>query len=577
MGDINFMKTKVSILFSIMMMLGMAVSVQAADKSVMARPTQANVSINGQPMNQMDAYNIGGSNYFKLRDVAMALKGTKSSFDVAVDTTSNAIRVHTGQAYTPIGGELEPAKKSAQSGKAAERQAIPTSSKVYVDGTEIQLTSYNIGGSNYFQLRELGEQLHVPVLWRALSSSIHIIAQPEMAIRSIEGVTQLRTTNDYHYGNWFEPAARYLFLKDGQLNLLQWDSDKQKIHIQQFNKDYTAAGSKTLNMELPKFGGFHQGEDGNYYLVFGQDNMEESSTKAVYRVVKYNASWDKLGQVDVSDVYVSEPFRSGNVTMDSANGKLVVQSTRLRYKTAKDGLRHQSNMTFTIDMAAMKVLSKSGQFPSNHVSHSFATYVRMDGDRIVYADHGDAYPRSIVLQVEQGGKITKKIDLINIPGKIGDNYTGANLGGLEVSASSYLAIGANSTAGSQDGKGKNVFLSVVPKNAQDQSIIKPIWLTQHTSEDGVFIRDTYISKINDNKFVLLWTESSRLGEGMKYAVVDGQGTMLKQPTYLGGVPSPGNMMPLVQDQSITWYYANPMAGQITSKPSAIEWYTLRVE
>lgn len=61
MGDINFMKTKVSILFSIMMMLGMAVSVQAADKSVMARPTQANVSINGQPMNQMDAYNIGAA------------------------------------------------------------------------------------------------------------------------------------------------------------------------------------------------------------------------------------------------------------------------------------------------------------------------------------------------------------------------------------------------------------------------------------------------------------------------------------------------------------------------------------
>lgn len=430
MGDANFMKTKVSILLSIVMILGMAASVQAADKSVMARPTQANVSINGQAMNQMDAYNIGGSNYFKLRDVAMALKGTKSSFDVTVDASSNAIRVHTGQAYTPIGGEIEPAKKSAQSGKAAERQAIPTSSKVFVDGKEILLTAYNIGGSNYFQLREIGEQLHVPVLWRPLSSSIHIIAQPEMAIRSIEGVTQLRTTNDYHYGNWFEPAARYLFQKDEQLNLLQLDSDKQKIHIQQFNKDYTTVGSKTLNMELPKFGGFHQGEDGNYYLVFGQDNMEESSTKAVYRIVKYNASWEKLGQVDVSDVYVSEPFRSGNVTMASANGKLVVQSTRLRYKTAKDGLRHQSNMTFTIDLAAMKVLSKSGQFPPNHVSHSFATYVRMDGDRIVYADHGDAYPRSIVLQVEQGGKITKKIDLIKIPGEIGDNYTGAYLGGL---------------------------------------------------------------------------------------------------------------------------------------------------
>jgi hypothetical protein len=50
--------------------------------------------------------NIGGANYFKLRDIAFALSKTESQFEVRFDGGRNAIALTSGQAYTPAGGEM---------------------------------------------------------------------------------------------------------------------------------------------------------------------------------------------------------------------------------------------------------------------------------------------------------------------------------------------------------------------------------------------------------------------------------------------------------------------------------------
>jgi hypothetical protein len=95
-----------------------------------------------------DAYSISGNNYFKLRDLAFALSGTESQFEVVWD----------GAAYTPVGGEM---------GSKGTENKIPmaTSSKVYLDGIQVSLTAYNIGGSNYFKLRDVGQAIDFDVDW----------------------------------------------------------------------------------------------------------------------------------------------------------------------------------------------------------------------------------------------------------------------------------------------------------------------------------------------------------------------------------------------------------------------------
>ncbi len=95
------------------------------------------------------AYNINGNNYFKLRDLAFALRDTGKKFEVAYNEISRIIELTSNQAYTVIGGEMEAPQ--------AAGNTIISNQRVYVDGKEANLTAYNIDGANYFLLVDLGE------------------------------------------------------------------------------------------------------------------------------------------------------------------------------------------------------------------------------------------------------------------------------------------------------------------------------------------------------------------------------------------------------------------------------------
>lgn len=132
-----------------------------------AEPTRAKVIVNGKEVS-FEAYTIAGSNYFKLRDFAAAVNETGKQFEVSWDSEKNAISLESGKAYTPVGGELTVSENRV----AAEGQ--PTNSKIYVDGTEVQLTAYNIGGNNYFKLRDLAKAFTIAVTWDGATHTIGI-------------------------------------------------------------------------------------------------------------------------------------------------------------------------------------------------------------------------------------------------------------------------------------------------------------------------------------------------------------------------------------------------------------------
>lgn len=135
-------------------------------KSVTATPTQSTVLVNGQQVS-FDAYNIGGNNYFKLRDLAQALRGSAKQFDVVWYGEANIIELFSGQAYTSVGGEL------AQ-GSGTAKTANSTTSAIYRNGAQASLSAYNIGGNNYFKLRDLGRALDFDVVWDAAAQTIRI-------------------------------------------------------------------------------------------------------------------------------------------------------------------------------------------------------------------------------------------------------------------------------------------------------------------------------------------------------------------------------------------------------------------
>jgi len=125
---------------------------------VTATPTNSKVMVDGKNV-AFEAYNIDGNNFFKLRDLAMAINGSSKQFQVGWDGANNAINLTTNVAYTPDGKELVISENSTA------KEATLTASKIYLNGEEVQLTAYNIGGNNYFKLRDIGRIIDFAVTW----------------------------------------------------------------------------------------------------------------------------------------------------------------------------------------------------------------------------------------------------------------------------------------------------------------------------------------------------------------------------------------------------------------------------
>ena len=100
-----------------------------------------------------EKYNIDGSNYFKLRDLAYLLNGTGSQFSVGWNDQTKTVSITTGKAYTADGSELKTGTDKSKTAQISA-QTILINGKVRSD-----LSVYNIGGNNFFKLRDLGTAL----------------------------------------------------------------------------------------------------------------------------------------------------------------------------------------------------------------------------------------------------------------------------------------------------------------------------------------------------------------------------------------------------------------------------------
>lgn len=153
-------KKLLSVFLTVCMIVGLlAGTVPAlATDTVTAAPDSSSIIIDGDVAVMLPVYTIGGDKYFKLRDLAYMLSGTKKQFEVEWDGTNNAVVLTSGETYTTVGGEM-----TVKSG--VYKSAAPTSSKIYLDGEELQFTAYHIEGNNYFKLRDIGKTFDFGVEW----------------------------------------------------------------------------------------------------------------------------------------------------------------------------------------------------------------------------------------------------------------------------------------------------------------------------------------------------------------------------------------------------------------------------
>jgi hypothetical protein len=114
-----------------------------------AIPTNQRLTVDGVEY-AAEIYNIGGSNYFKLRSIAALLSGSAAQFDVDYDADAGLVLITTGAPYAAQAGDLAIGADKSES-------AIPTMQGIRLNGEIVYFDNvYNIGGNNFLKLRDMG-------------------------------------------------------------------------------------------------------------------------------------------------------------------------------------------------------------------------------------------------------------------------------------------------------------------------------------------------------------------------------------------------------------------------------------
>jgi len=544
----------------VVLCLALSVNVTSsyADNSVNAKVSDSVVIIDGEQV-WSTGFKIQNNNYFRLRDLASSLSGTDSQFNISLDNHLNAIELLPGTTYVPDGAPRAPYYNPNKTYKA-----MPAASKILINGEIHAIQAYNIGGSNYFQLRDLAGLLKLDVSFNPEKNQIIVEPQlPEHAYRADGVDTAENHAAVSYFSRWSSPISSHLIHNsDGTFSSIT--VDENNVHIESYDRDYKVTASQKLPVELEYYGAFYSGKQYNY-IAYGQDNKEENDNKEVIRVVRYDKSFNRIDSASVTggQSYTIQPFRSGSGKMDENGDELVFHTSRLRY-TTPDGLNHQSQLTLIINTATMRVTNDTGRFQKNHVSHSFDQYVRYDGKDHVLVDHGDAYPRSIVLHKGNGAQYSE-VDLVPIPGSIGANATGVSVGGLEISSTHYLTT-YNTVDHSKVKKYtsyelegleqdvRDIMIAAAPRTNLSAGAVKNITLAQYTKGSDKIGSIPKIVKIDNDHFIVLWQEfdQQRTPLGVKYVQVDGSGNMVGEvqaaPKFLLS-----DCEPIVDDNQLIWF------------------------
>lgn len=240
-----------------------------------------NLSVDGIDAD-CDKYNIDGSNYFKLRDLAQLLSKTDSRFSISFDEQSNAVAVVSGKEYIPVGGELA-------RGQDQSKTAVVSKQSVLIDGKAVDgLSIYNIGGNNYFKLRDLGNALGFTVDYDADSNTAIVLSKGSTAVYQNAFVKLLEDVNEKRRADMasevtFDGFEDYLQHHRGEVEITQAEIDSL-MDLNHPGKATLTRAEALEDVDL-YFRALHYSYGAYYY--FGEENFQKAENTIRAKLSSY--------------------------------------------------------------------------------------------------------------------------------------------------------------------------------------------------------------------------------------------------------------------------------------------------
>lgn len=134
-------------------MTGKNASKKTYTVNIFRHPANPEIMVSVQKLNidgtekQLNAYNINGNNFVKLRDIASLLSGKQKQFSVGYVNATESVSLLTGGYYTANGLE--------NTALTAPKVVMTSLQKFTLDNQSVGMTAYNIDDSNYVMLRDI--------------------------------------------------------------------------------------------------------------------------------------------------------------------------------------------------------------------------------------------------------------------------------------------------------------------------------------------------------------------------------------------------------------------------------------
>lgn len=184
---------------------------------------------------------------------------------------------------------------------------------------------------------------------------------PRVSNREMIEKQPIKSDSDLDWSNpdkgaIYGKANGHIFILNAKIAYEKNGEAQQYITIDEYDSSVSYLASKIVILPYSSWGGFYNCEDGNFYVVVGQDNEEEDDNKVVYAIIKFDSEWKEVKRVNITgkESKTVIPFKSGNCSISFNKGILTVEDFREAYK--KMGFNNnESEISFRINTLNMKV------------------------------------------------------------------------------------------------------------------------------------------------------------------------------------------------------------------------------
>lgn len=411
------------------------------------------------------------------------------------------------------------------------------------------------------------------------------------------------------FGNLRNYRIRSTYMETTDQGYIRLFCDGSKVCVEDYDDELKLTGTRSIEMELPIWGGFYKGRDA-YYLIEGKQNENCIDGTEVIRIIKYDTAWNSEGagsvramKDDSSDframkddnAEIRYPFEHSNVRCAEVEGKLYVMTGRQGYVDKTVGQGHQGKLLICMDESTFET-----NIVDNDYSHSFMQSMASKGHYIYLYEQSEG-SRCTELTRYDTTRTGAEYDFLNDAWcsvfKYGGKRTSSwaipcysTADDVALSGENILGIGTSIDQSHYDAYANygetipyNIYLTVTPMSDLSTEATQVKWLTDYKKDNVQFIGVT-MTKVNDDRFLVTWGEyeedetlsdksDSLSWRRMHYLFIDGSGNIVSKEAKVSAAFS--DCHPIIcgdnavycasSGTSVNFYLINTQTGEFSKK------------